>query len=144
MKFTRRKFIESSAMAALAAALGNAAGGPAFGRDSGLFAKGPHPLSYLKREHFEPFIGTSVRIRNDKGRTAVVLLREAAELKNQINTERGYAGESFRLTFESPRKTDLGQETYHFEHENLGRFSLFLVPIGGSGVHYEAIVNRIC
>ena len=144
MKFTRRKFIESSAMAALAAALGNAAGGPAFGRDSGLFAKGPHPLSYLKREHFEPFIDTSVRIRNDQGRTAVVRLREVAELKNQINTGRGYAGESFRLTFESPRKTDLGQATYHFEHENLGRFSLFLVPIGGSGVHYEAIVNRIC
>jgi len=140
MKFTRRKFIGSSALAALAAALGNAAGGSAFGRDS----KGPHPLSYLKREHFEPFIDTSVRIRNDEGRTAVVRLREAAELKNQLNTERGYAGESFRLTFESPRKTDLGQATYHFEHENLGRFSLFLVPIGGSGVHYEAIVNRIC
>jgi len=144
MKFTRRNFIESSAVAALTAAIGNAAGGLALGRDSRPFAKGPHPLNYLKREHFEPFIDTSVRIRNDEGRTAVVRLREAADLKNQVNTERGYAGESFRLTFESPHKTDLGQETYHFEHENLGRFSLFLVPIGGSGVHYEAIVNRIC
>jgi hypothetical protein len=144
MKFTRRKFIESSAMAALAVAIGNAAAGPALGRDSGLFAKDPHPLSYLKREHFEPFIDTAVRIGNDEGRTAVVMLREAADLKNRINAERGYAGESFRLTFESPRKTDLGQGTYHFEHENLGRFSLFLVPIGGSGIHYEAIINRIC
>jgi hypothetical protein len=144
MKFTRRKFIESSAMAALAAALGNAAGRPAFGRESGHFGKGPHPLSYLQREHFEPFIGTSVRIRNDEGRTAVVRLREAADLKNQVNTDRGYTGNSFRLAFDSERKTGLAQGTYHFEHENLGRFSLFLVPIGGSGVHYEAIVNRIC
>lgn len=131
-------------MAALTATVGHAAAGPALGRESGLFAKGPHPLNYLQREHFEPFINTSVRIRNDEGKTAVVQLREAADLKNQLNIDRGYAGESFRLAFESARKTRLAQGIYHFEHENLGRFSLFLVPIGGSGVHYEAIINRIC
>jgi len=144
MKFTRRKFIESSALAGLAAALGHAARGPALGQDSGLFAKGPQALSYLKREHFEPFINLSVRIRNDEGRTAVVRLTEAADLKNQINVDRGYRGDSFRLSFDSARKTNLAEGTYHFEYESLGRFSLFLVPIGGSGLHYEAIVNRIC
>lgn len=148
MTFTRRKFIQSSAMAAVAAALGHAAGGTVLGSETGLFAgtseKGPHPLSYLKREHFEPFINTTIKIRSEAGRTAVITLREAADLKNQINTDRGYTGESFRLAFDSTRKTGLAQGTYHFEHENLGRFSLFLVPVGGSGVHYEAIVNRVC
>lgn len=148
MTFTRRKFIQSSAIAAVAAALGNAAGGAVLGRETGLFARssenGPHPLSYLTREHFEPFIGNAVRIRNEEGRTAVITLREAADLKNQLNTQRGYTGESFRLAFESARKTRLPQGTYHFEHESLGQFALFLVPVGGSGIHYEAIVNRVC
>lgn len=144
MKFTRRKFIESSVTGALAATVGHAVAGPALGWDSGLFQKGPHPLGYLKREHFEPFINTSVRVWNEEGSRAVVWLREAADLKNQVNTGRGYAGESFRLSFDSARRTDLAQGTYHFEHESLGRFSLFLVPIGGSGVHYEAIINRVC
>jgi hypothetical protein len=140
MKFTRRKFIQSSAAAALAAALGNSA----MGRDSGLLARGADPVSYLKREHFELFIGTAFRISNDAGGTALVHLRESVDLKNPINEERGYAGESFRLGFDVSRKTNLTQGTYHFDHENLGRFSLFLGSIGGSGIHYEAIINRVC
>ena len=74
----------------------------------------------------------------------MIWLREATELKEQINIDRGFKGESFRLGFESPRKSGLTQGTYQFDHENLGRFSLFLVPTGGSGVRYEAIINRIC
>lgn len=144
MKLTRRNFIHSSATAALAATLG----GSALGRDSGLYpvsrGKGPDPMSYLSREHFEPFINTAIRIRNEAGRTAVVRLRETVDLKNQINTDRGFTGESFRLSFDFPRKMDLAEGTYYFDHENLGRFYLFLAPIGGSGIHYEAIVNRIC
>jgi hypothetical protein len=143
MKLTRRNFIQSSAVAVLAAAAGKAAG-----LDTGLFArhsqKGTHPLEYLQRAHFEAVINTRVRITGDNGKTSVIWLREAAELKEQINMERGYTGESFRLGFESPRKTDLVQGTYQFDHENLGRFSLFLVPVRGSGVHYEAVINQIC
>jgi hypothetical protein len=139
MKFTRRKFIQSSAAAALAATLGHAAGGTSVARGLAL-----DPLTYLKREHFEPFIDAAFIIRNDAGRTATVRLREAFDLKESINEKRGFVGDSFRLGFNASRKADLGQGTYHFDHENLGRFSLFLAPIGGSGIRYEAIINRIC
>jgi hypothetical protein len=139
MKFTRRKFIQSSALAALAATVGRAG----VGRDSGL-AAGPDPIGYLKREHFAPFIDGAFRIRNDAGTLVSVKLREAVDLKIDINEKLGYAGDSYRLGFDAPRKAGLAQGTYHFDHENLGRFSLFLVPVGGSGIHYEAIINRIC
>jgi hypothetical protein len=140
MKFTRRKFIQSSALAALAATVGRAG----VGRDSGLVAGGPDPLGYLKREHFESFIDGAFRVRSDAGRTVSIRLREATDLKIDINEKRGYAGDSFRLGFDTPRKAGLAQGTYHFDHENLGRFSLFLVPVGGSGIRCEAIINRVC
>lgn len=139
MKFTRRNFIQSSAVAALAVTVGKAAGKSVFGRFSG-----PDPLGFLKREHFAPFIDTAFRVSSDTGRTVTIRLREAVDLKNQINEGRGFTGESYRLGFDAPRKFGLVQGTYYFDHENLGRFSLFLAPIGGSGIHYEAIVNRIC
>lgn len=139
MKFTRRNFIQSSVVAALAATVGNAAGKGVLGRFSG-----QDPLSFLKREHFAPFIDTAFRVSGNAGRTATIRLREAGDLKNQINEGRGLMGESYRLGFDAPRKLNLAQGTYHFDHENLGRFSLFLAPVGGSGIHYEAIVNRIC
>jgi hypothetical protein len=144
MTFTRRKFIESSAMAALAATFGHAAGGIAAGRDKGLAGMGAHPLSYLRREHFEPFVNTALTIRNEAGRTSVVYLREVADITETINMERGYRGESFRLSFDAPRRSALNQGMYQFEHENLGQFSLFLAPVGGGGGNLEAIVNRIC
>jgi hypothetical protein len=140
MNFTRRKFIQSSALAALTATVGHAG----VARVSGLAAGGPDPLGYLKREHFESFIGGGFRIRNDAGRWASIRLRDVIDLKIDINEKRGYAGDSFRLGFEASRKSGLVQETYHFDHENLGRFSLFLVPVGGSGIRYEAIINRVC
>lgn len=138
MKFTRRNFIQSSAVAALAAAVGNAAGGHGFSR------RGLDPVSYLLREHFEPFLNTAIRITNDEGAASVIWLRQAVDLKIQVNVDRGLTGDSFKLGFESSRKTRLGQGIYHFDHENLGRFSLFLTPVGGTGIHSEAIINRVC
>jgi hypothetical protein len=144
MKFTRRKFIESSVIAAFAATIGQAAGGQG-GQLLDVSSKRlDDPLEYLLREHFEPFINTSISIENDKGGRAIIWLREAEDLKNKINVDRGYTGESFRLGFDAPRKANLGQGTYHIDHDILGRFSLFIAPIGGSSVKYEAIINRVC
>jgi hypothetical protein len=71
-------------------------------------------------------------------------LREVADLSEKINVERGYSGDSFRLSFDAPRRAALRQGIYQFEHENLGQFSLFLAPVGASGGKLEAIVNRVC
>ena len=51
---------------------------------------------------------------------------------------------SFSLVFTGPLHQFLPQRTYLFEHEKLGRFDLFIVPIGKdqNGFQYEAVFNR--
>ena len=47
----------------------------------------------------------------------------------------------FTLLFRVPDGPLLPQRTYPFEHENLGHFELFIVPVGSDdvGMRYEAI-----
>lgn len=51
----------------------------------------------------------------------------------------------FSLVFTSEDKRCLQQSTYPFEHAELGRRNLFMVPIGrtSKGCEYEVIINRI-
>ena len=52
--------------------------------------------------------------------------------------------ESFSLVFMGPLDRCLPQQMYSFEHDQLGTFDLFIVPIGrdAEGFQYEAIFNR--
>lgn len=52
--------------------------------------------------------------------------------------------EGFSLTFHGPGDRLLQQRTYMFEHEKIGRFDLFIVPLGreGGAFQYQAIFNR--
>lgn len=59
----------------------------------------------------------------------------------------GEAGreDAFSLVFKGATAQGFRQdERLTVEHRTLGRFPLFVVPVGGtaSGQHYEAIVNR--
>ena len=53
--------------------------------------------------------------------------------------------ECFSLLFLGPADRLLPQGSYAFECERVGRFDLFIVPIGrdASGVRYEATFNRL-
>ena len=57
----------------------------------------------------------------------------------------GAVYESFSLFFLGPADQLLPQRSYAFECEALGRFDLFIVPVGRdqSGVRYEAAFNRL-
>jgi hypothetical protein len=52
--------------------------------------------------------------------------------------------EAFSIVFQAPVDAPLEQRIYRLEHESMGAFELFLVPIGKSpeGVRYEAVFNR--
>jgi len=52
--------------------------------------------------------------------------------------------EAFSIVFRAPVEAPLEQRIYRLEHESMGAFELFLVPIGKSpeGVSYEAVFNR--
>ena len=63
-------------------------------------------------------------------------------------TEASGAGarhESFSLLFDGPADRPLAQRTYPFEHERLGRFDLFIVPVGNERgrMQYQAVFNRL-
>jgi hypothetical protein len=47
----------------------------------------------------------------------------------------------FSLVFRGPREPCLPQQTYQLEHDELGAFDLFVVPIGpdAHGMRYEAV-----
>jgi hypothetical protein len=47
----------------------------------------------------------------------------------------------FSVVFRGPQEPVLPQRIYRLEHENLGTFELFIVPIGPdeSGMQYEAV-----
>jgi hypothetical protein len=53
--------------------------------------------------------------------------------------------EMFSLIFEGPIQTFLSQQIYQVEHDRIGAFDLFLVPVGQdeNGYQYEAVFNRI-
>src|SRR2546423_5559763 len=54
-------------------------------------------------------------------------------------------GERFAITFQGPHDRLLPQGTYQFEHEQIGSFPLFIVPVGAAkgGIQYEAVFNRL-
>lgn len=56
----------------------------------------------------------------------------------------GAASGSFAILFHGPVNAALPQRMYRFEHEVLGTFDLFIVPVGRdkNGFHYEAVFNH--
>jgi len=51
---------------------------------------------------------------------------------------------NFSLLFRGPLQPLLLQRTYTVEHDRLGQFELFIVPIrrDANGLYYEAVFNR--
>jgi hypothetical protein len=51
---------------------------------------------------------------------------------------------NFSLLFRGPRQPLLPQQIYPVEHDGLGRFDLFIVPVrrDAQGLYYEAVFNR--
>jgi hypothetical protein len=53
--------------------------------------------------------------------------------------------ERFSIVFRGPRNVLLEQALYKVEHEKMGSFDLFLVPVGmdDEGISYEAVFNHL-
>ena len=107
-------------------------------------------LEDLSCETFAGHLNTPFRIHADAGRSIQVKLDEV-KLRQDTPLQpgqrpRGDAGnEKFSLFFSGRRGELLGQDTYTFEHEALGQFDLFIVPIftrNPRKIDYEAVFNR--
>jgi len=93
----------------------------------------------LSYENFATNLNTTFKIHFDEGEVVQAVLSEISEL---IITP---AQERFSLIFRAPNQPLLGQGMRRFEHEQIGAFDLFIVPVGrdDQGTRYEAVFNRL-
>lgn len=93
----------------------------------------------LTHEDFAAQLNTKFRVQVDEANAIDLVLSEVSELKTSPRQEQ------FSIVFQGPLEAFLGQGGRQFEHEEMGDFSLFLVPIGQdeNGYQYEAVFNRL-
>jgi len=93
----------------------------------------------LEHADFAKQLNSKFLIRIDDSQTVESELAEVSE--HWISPGQ----EQFSLVFRTSNEFFLGQGLRLFEHEVMGQFELFLVPIGrdGAGTSYEAVFNRL-
>ena len=89
-------------------------------------------------ETFADRLGETFRVESDSG---PVDLRLASAERGIQRGAKPQGRKQFSIVFVGPLEPVLPQRIYRFEHDELGSFELFIVPIGpdGSGMQYEAV-----
>jgi hypothetical protein len=139
---SRSSLLKLGAFAALAFGAGPAARAvsgviaPAENDEGSITPAGPAPR-YLRLATYVPLVGTTFRISREGSSPLKVKLLSAKALAGK--------GESFSLIFRGSRHAELPQQISTLEHPLLGRFDLFVAPIGRGvkGQEFQAVVNRI-
>jgi hypothetical protein len=92
----------------------------------------------LTHEAFVQNVNTNFRVSGDDSGQIDLELTEVSELK-LVKTQ-----EEFAIVFRGPLDHFLEQSIHSFDHEKMGQFELFIVPIrqNAEGFYYEAVFNR--
>lgn len=93
----------------------------------------------LEHEVFSRYLNTTFRISLGESNTLEAELVTVGEQLLSAQQER------FSLIFRGPVQPLLPQAIYPFEHDEMGEFSLFIVPLrqDEEGTYYEACFNRV-
>jgi Domain of unknown function (DUF6916) len=96
-------------------------------------------LENLKLNSFSDYLGTKFLAYRGDDKGVELELIQAEDKRSNARQER------FALLFRGPLDMVIEQGTYSMEHDKLGSFDLFIVPIGvnESGREYEAVFNRL-
>ena len=158
MNIPRRKFIQAGIIAAACAGVPLTLGPTSAqiqqdggGQRGGYFPIPPEvqddPTNYYTMATFAPYVKTGFMILIGRAWRGMMLTevkdlcpQKAAQPVNNLD-------ECFALTFRAARGQKIEQKIYSIRHPALGKFSLFLVPVGrrtrtSSAEFYEAIINR--
>jgi hypothetical protein len=106
------------------------------------------PLDQIPVSRWCELANTRFRIEDDGAHlvelTLVKVNRSHDPLRGGADCTAAKA-ENFSLVFRGPGEQLLRQKTYTFEHGQLGRFDLFIVPNGQTSgeFEYEAVFNRL-
>ena len=143
MGVSRRNFIQTGAVAAIAAGIPLSAA--ASNSNSSLGSIAGTLLSLgggqsLNMATFSAHLNSVFTLRNQKGQTSDVTLKSVYDWRAAGN--RG-SKECFSLVFSGA--AILHQDTYSVTHPSLGSFSMLLAPSGTNkgGQKYEAVFNRL-
>lgn len=105
-------------------------------------------LGYYNQSTFAPYVNTEFRVRLNASKVRSIKLVEVKDYMNASSqgAMSGSGEERFSLFFTSPADKSFPQNTYEVEHPALGKFLLFLVPVGmhteGGRQYFEAAFNR--
>jgi hypothetical protein len=139
---TRRKFLVNCSTVALTASIVPAS---VLGRT---IRFKEHSLEAVRFSDFASQLNTVFQLQVESGPPVRLQLVEARKLipaqSASVKAEDA-ENEKFSLLFRGLLKQPLEQGSYLFEHQRIGRFPMFIVPIGTmrtGGAYYEAIFNR--
>ncbi len=98
-------------------------------------------LDKLTREDFAKHLNQHFRLRSDSGELKLELI-EATAIGTSGKPPDGTRA-PFSVVFRGPKEAPLAQMIYHVEHQAMGKFGLFMVPIGpdDQGMLYEVVFN---
>jgi hypothetical protein len=93
----------------------------------------------LEHEIFSKYLNTNFRISLGDSNTVEAKLTKVSDLLVSSEQQR------FAIVFRGPKEPFLPQASYRFEHDEMGEFMLFIVPIrqDDQGIFYEAVFNRM-
>jgi hypothetical protein len=106
------------------------------------------PLDQISFQDFAGALRTAFQARIDSGRRVELQLVMARPLASSPEAEvkaEDARNEKFSLLFTGPRNVPLPRNSCVFEHERLGRFTMFVSPVGPNRPDiccYEACFNR--
>ncbi len=103
-------------------------------------------LADVTLETFKPHLGESFQVQGPGDDWQEMTLERIFDIAQRLQEEIDpllytRKREPFNLWFKGPPGEPLPQETYRFQHAELGEFALFLVPIGAQPGHvvYEVV-----
>lgn len=100
-------------------------------------------LDKLTLTTFLPVVNTIFRVHASDSAFVELQLTRATPARHSRPDADDH--KSFSLFFVGPGDRLLEQRIHLFEHDQIGRFDLFIVPTGrsGKGFEYQAVFNRL-
>ena len=144
MATSRRKFLQTGSLVALAAGLPLKGAAMTFAGENSLInfagtnAGRTGSGLLLDMATFQRTLQTNFLLTSGL-KSATVKLVEVSDYRNgrAQNSDK----ECFSLLFTASKNVNLHQDTYKVKHNALGEFSMLVVPVGGT--YYEAVFNRL-
>lgn len=153
MSISRRGFLQSACISAVAVGMFSGSAVSVFGQKSGnKDSKGyfqvpseafGERLFHFTQATFEPYLQSEFKVTVGPYKVVTLTLVKVEDQRPRKAAQRA-EGECFSLLFRADGKLSDLQQTYVIQHEALGKFSLFLVDAGEKEkeTHYLAVINH--